>query len=87
MLNAKAFAHATTVVSLVVYIVCRIISLIVPDFLFRIARSWFHTFSLDSSQGVTPMDMGTFLFGGISLAILVWVTTYATIILYNKWAK
>lgn len=87
MLNAKAFANAATAVSLGVYIVCRVISLVAPDFLFSVARSWFHTFSVDSVKGVAPMDMGTFLFGGVSMAILVWVTMYVTISLYNRWAK
>lgn len=87
MLNAKAFANASTIVTVVLYVVCRIVSLVAPDFLFSIARSWFHTFSLDSSKGVTQMDIGTFVFGGVSLAVLVWITAYATIYLYNRWVK
>ncbi|MDP3940951.1 MAG: DUF5676 family membrane protein [bacterium] len=87
MLNAKAFANASTAVILVLYVVCRVASLVAPDFLFSIARSWFHTFSVDSLKGVAPIDMATFLFGGVSLAVLVWVTTYVTIVLYNRWAK
>lgn len=87
MLNAKALANASTVVSLAVYVVCRIASLVAPDLLFSVAKSWFHTFSIDSLKGTTPMDMGAFLFGGISLAVLVWISTYATIQLYNRWAK
>ena len=87
MLNAKAFANAATVVSIGVYIVCRVISLVAPDFLFGIARSWFHTFSMDSLKGVAPMDIGTFLFGGVNLAVLAWVTTYVMIVLYNRWEK
>lgn len=87
MLNAKAFANASTVVSLALYVVCRVASLIAPDFLFSVASSWFHTFSVDSLKGTTPMDLGTFLFGGVSLAVLVWITAYATIVLYNRFAK
>ncbi|MBI4080935.1 MAG: hypothetical protein HY430_04155 [Candidatus Levybacteria bacterium] len=87
MLNAKAFANASTVVSLGFYIVCRVASLVAPDFLFSIARSWFHTFSVDTLKGTIPMDLGTFVFGGITLAVLVWVTTYATIVFYNRWEK
>lgn len=87
MLNPQVFAHAATAVSLGVYVVCRLASLVAPDFLFSIAKSWFHTLSVDSLKGSAPMDLGTFLFGGISLAVLVWVTTYVTIVLYNRWAK
>lgn len=87
MLNAKVFANAATVVSLGLYVVCRIFSLVAPDFLFSIAKSWFHTFSMDTLKGTTPMDLGTFILGGVSLAILVWITTYTTIALYNMWIK
>ena len=87
MLNAKAFANASTVVSLGLYFVCRVVSFVAPDFLFSIARSWFHTFSVDSLKGTTPLELGTFLFGGICLAVLVWLTSYAAIALYHRWAK
>ena len=87
MINAKAFANAATTVSLVLYVACRVVSLVAPDFLFSIAKSWFHTFSMDSLKGTTPLDFGTFIVGAISLAVLVWVTTYSTVALYNKWAK
>jgi len=87
MLNAKAFANASTAVILALYVVCRVASLVASDLLFSIARSWFHTFSVDSLKGTTPMDLGTFLFGGITIAVLVWVTTYYTIVLYNRFAK
>lgn len=87
MLKPQAFANAFTVVGLVLYVVCRIVSLIAPDFLFAIGKSWFHTFSLDSVRAVAPTDIGTFVLGAVSLAVLVWVTAYATASLYNKWAK
>jgi len=87
LLKEKEFANAFTVVSLGVYVVCRVLSLIAPDFLFSVGKSWFHTFSLDSMRAVSPMDLGTFIFGAVSLAFLVWITTYSGAALYNKWAK
>ena len=87
MLNAQAFATALTTVTLVVYVVCRVVSFIAPDFLFSVAKSWFHTLNVDSLKGTAPVDMGTFLLGAITLAVLVWVTTYASATLYNKWTK
>jgi len=87
MLKPQAFASALTVAALGLYVVCRVVSLIAPDFLFAIGRSWFHTFSLDSMRAVAPMDIGTFLLGAVSIGVLVWVTAYATASLYNKWAK
>ena len=87
MLNPKAFAHASTIVTLVLYAVCRFLALAMPDFLFSIGRSWFHTFSLDAARQNAPFNLGTFVFGGVALAVLTWVATYYTIVLYNRLAK
>lgn len=87
MLNSKAFANAFTMVGVGVYVVCRVLSLVAPDLLFSIGRSWFHTFNLDSVRADMPMDLGIFIFGGVTLAALLWVTTYIGAELYNSWAK
>ncbi len=87
MLKPQPFANAFTIVALGLYVACRIVSLVAPDFLFSIANSWFHTFSVDSLKGTSSMDIGTFVFGAISLAVLTWVAIYTGAVLYNKWSK
>lgn len=87
MVKPIALANASTVVALVIYVVCRVVSLIAPDFLFNIAQSWFHTFSTESVANVAPMNIGTFIFGAITLSVLVWAAAYAGATLYNKLAK
>lgn len=87
MLKAVAFANAFTLVSVGLYVICRVLSLIAPDFLFNVGKAWFHTFSMNSLKVVTPLDLGTFLFGGVSLGLLTWVIAYSGVTLYNKWAK
>lgn len=87
MLKAVAFANAFTAVSVGLYVLCRALSIIAPDFLFSVGRSWFHTFSMDSLRVVAPLDLGTFLAGGISLSILTWVATFSGATLYNKLAR
>lgn len=87
MLNAKAFANAVTAVMAVFYIVCWLISTMAPDFVFAISQSWFHSISLESLKSSTPMSFGPALMGIVTLSALTWVTTYATIWLYNQWAK
>lgn len=82
-----ALANTATTVSLGIYVVCRVVSLIAPDFLFSVAQSWFHTFSTESVRSVTPMSIGTFIFGAVTLAVLVWITAYAGASLYNRLAK
>ncbi|MBI3981116.1 hypothetical protein HY345_03915 [Candidatus Microgenomates bacterium] len=87
MIKPIVLANASTAVSLVIYVACRILSLLVPDLLFVISQSWFHTFGLGSSKEVVPLDIVTFLIGGITVALLVWVSVYAVALLYNKWSK
>lgn len=87
MLNAKAFAHAATVVMAVFYVVCVGLSLLAPDILFAIGRSWMHSINLESVKAVNPPDLGSILLGLITFSALTWVTTYITIWLYNRWAK
>ena len=87
MLKPVAFANALTVVGVGLYIGCRILTLIVPDLLFAVGQSWFHTFNLDAVRGAASMDIGAFLLGGITFGALAWVTGYALAYLYNNFAK
>lgn len=87
MLKPVAFANAFTVVGLGLYVACRVLSLVVPDLLFTVGQSWFHTFSLDSARTIAPMELGSFILGGIAFGALTWVTPYAAAYLYNHFAK
>ena len=87
MLKPVPFANAFTAVGLGLYVACRVLSLVVPDLLFAVGQSWFHTFSLDSSRVVASMNLGTFLLGGIAFGVLAWVTGYAFAYFYNRFAK
>ena len=87
MLKPIAFANSFTVVGLGAYVVCRAFTLIAPDLLFSIGQSWFHTLNLSFVKAVIPMDIGTFLFGGITFALFVWIISYAFAKLYNSFSK
>lgn len=87
MLKPQALANAVAVVGLGLYVVCRVASLIAPDLLFSIGQSWFHTISIESMRNTASMDFGTFVFGGVTIGALAWVTAYSTAALYNKWTK
>lgn len=87
MLKPVAFANALAVVGLGLYVACRVLSLVVPDLLFTVGQSWFHTFSLDTARAVAPMELGTFVLGGITFGALTWVTSYMAAYLYNRFAK
>lgn len=87
MLNAKAFANATTAVTAVFYIACWALSALAPDLIFGIAKAWMHSINIETLKATVPMSFGTVLWGFVSITVLTWITTYATIWLYNKWAK
>lgn len=87
MIKTVPFANAFTVVGVGVYVVCRILASVAPDLLFSIGQSWFHTINLSALQATVPLDIGVFFIGGISTAVLVWLTSYTGAYLYNKFSK
>lgn len=87
MLKSQPFANAVAIVVGVAYVLCRIVAALAPQFLFRIAQSWFHAINLDSSLATGSMSLGMFLLGLISSVALSWVAAYAVAELYNRWAK
>lgn len=87
MLKSVAFANATTVVVAVFYIACAFLSSIAPDFVFSLANSWIHTLNLEAIQIKAQPSIGMLIYGFISVSILTWITAYALIELYNRWAK
>lgn len=87
MLSAKAFANAVAVVTAVFYLVCWVLSTVAPDLVIGIAKSWVHSLSLEVLKSASAISPETGLIGIITISALAWVTTYATIWLYNKLAK
>ncbi len=87
MLNAKAFANAVTVVTVIFYVVCALLSFVAPDLIFSITKSWMHTVNLESVKATFNLDLGSLLWGLVTIGGLTWVTTYGTVWLYNRWAK
>lgn len=87
MLKPKAFANAITSVFFVAYIACAIIALIVPDLYFGILSNMFHSFNLDMVKATTPMSLVGLVLGVATFSVYVWVFTFASASLYNKFAK
>lgn len=87
MLNAKAFANAVTTVTVVFYVVCAALAILAPDLIFSISQSWMHSINLESVKATTNPSFGLLIWGLVTLTVLTWVTTYAAIWLYNRWAK
>ena len=87
MVKPTILANTLTTVGVGLYVACRVLSLIVPDLIFNVGKSWFHTLSLDALQATAPFDIGTFLFGAVTFGVLTWVTAYASVVLYSQWSK
>lgn len=87
MLNAKAFSNAATTITVVFYTACWLLSSVAPDLIFSISESWLHSINIESLKATTIMSFGTAVFGLVSISFLTWITTYATIWLYNRWVK
>ena len=87
MLKPKAFANAITSVFVVAFVICGIAAFIAPDLVFGIGGSWAHSINLEAVRSTTPMSLGSFVLGVITFGIYIWVVTFASASLYNKWAK
>lgn len=87
MLNVKAFANAVTAVTAVFYVVCLVLSMVAPDLVRSIGNSWAHSINLELIKSTDNVFSTNALLGLVSVSVVAWVTTYATIWLYNKWAK
>ena len=87
MLQPLPLANAATVVSLALYLICRALTLLAPDLVFAIGRSLFHTFSIDVMKATTAFDLGSFVIGAVTLAIVVWVSAYALAKIYNRFSQ
>lgn len=87
MLNAKAFAHAVTIVTVVFYLICWVLSTVAPDLILGLATSWGHTLNLEAIKSLAPMTITSAIYGLVSISVLAWLTTYAMIWLYTKLVK
>lgn len=87
MLNAKAFANAVTAITVVFYLLCWLLSALVPDFIVGLAQALAHTINLEGVRAVAGVSPAMALWGLVSMAVLTWLLTYVTIWLYNRWAK
>ncbi len=87
MLKPKAFANAVTSVFVAAFVICGILAYLAPDLVFGIAGSWSHSINLEVVRSATPMSLGTFIFGVVTFGAYVWVATFASASLYNKFTK
>ncbi len=88
MIKPAILANAVTTVWMITYILCALFVVLFPDLSFSITQTWFHFVNVASVHAVaTSISFGSMLMGVITLGIAIWVITYCSAALYNKWAK
>ncbi len=86
MVNSKALANAVATVVGVGYVLCRLIAVVAPGFLFNVGQSWLHTVNLEPLRATAPMSAGIFVLGLVTIVVVTWVGAFATGELYRRWA-
>ena len=88
MIKPAVLANAVTTVWTITYILCALFVVLFPDLSFSITETWFHFVNLASVHAVaTAISFGSIIIGVITLGIAIWIVTYSSATLYNKWAK
>lgn len=86
MLKSIPFANAATVITAVFYIACALLSYLAPDLIFTIGNSWVHSLNLEAIKAASGLSFGSLVFGLVSISVITWITAYALIELYNRFA-
>ena len=87
MLNAKTFSNAVTTVTAIFYVGCLLLTLVLPNVIIGVAQSWVHGLNLDVLKGGPAFSWASAAAGLVTISLLAWITTYATIALYNIWSQ
>ena len=84
--NATANAAAVTVA--VLYIVCRVLVLFIPDLFLSITQTWFHGIDISQIAATSvALDPTSFVVGLITATVAGWLTGYLFATSYNYFAK
>lgn len=81
-----ATANAAGMTTAVVYVVCRVLVWLFPDWFFVVAQSWFHGMEL-TKLGVQSLTMGNFVLGLVTATVSAWLVGYLFAIKYNYFLK
>jgi len=86
--QAVPLAAAATVVALVGYLICRIVSVIAPGFLVWFLEPWFHGVMLQPLiPSISTFQPTEFVIGLLTFSVTVWLTVFVFARLYNRWSR
>lgn len=75
-------ANALAVTAAFVYVVCRALVGLLPDFMFSMGQSWFHGIQLQK-LGTWTLTTENFIWGLLSLTVTAWLSGYVYASVYN----
>jgi hypothetical protein len=78
-----SLASAAAIVAAVAYVVCLVLSIVGPELLLAIFRTWAHSISVAPLQTTLTFQPGSAVVGLVTFSSFVWLTTAATAALYN----
>lgn len=81
-----ATANAAGMTTAVVFVACRLLVGLFPDFMFSAAQSWFHGVEL-TRLGAWNLTLTSFMWGLISSSVFAWVVGYVFAYFYNMFVK
>ncbi len=84
--DPMATANAAGITTAVIYVVCRLLVGIVPDFMFTIAQSWFHGIAL-TRLDTWNLTADAFILGFVSTTVFAWLVGYVFAVVYNKFVE
>ena len=84
--DPMATGNAAAATTAVVFVACRLLVGVFPNFMFVIGQSWLHGVQL-TKMSTWNVPTGTFLFGLISSSLFVWVVGYVFALFYNYFTK
>ncbi len=88
MIKPRILANAVTTVWMIAYTLCALFVVLLPDLSFSITQTWFHFLNVGSVHAAaTQISFGSVIIGVLALGATIWILTYCSAALYNKWAK
>jgi len=84
--NLMATANAAGATTGVIFIACRLLVGLFPDFMFTAAQSWFHGVELTRLEALN-LTPASFVWGLISSSAFAWIVGYLFAYFYNMSVK
>lgn len=87
VIKETPFANAAALIMAVFYALCVLITLLFPDLLIWISKTWAHSLNLEAIKSTEGLNFVDVLLGLVTSTGLTWVSVYYFAVLYNRLAK